>query len=240
MFEKTRAIVLQSLKYSDNSTITTFYTEKLGRLTALIRHSKGKKALSRRGILQPLFLLTINIQYKRNRDIQQCKEIVNSPVFSEIPFDINKSSISMFIAEFLSKTLKEEESNEQLFEYISNSIQILDKSVEGYSNFHILFLIQLTKFLGFQPTQNHNEINIYFNLVKGKFSSNYSKGESLDSETSLKLNKLLSQKMVEIRPVGLSREQRNNLLDSMVRYYQFHLPNIGTIKSIGVLKELYS
>lgn len=241
MFESTCALVLNRIKYSDSSSITQLYTQKFGRLSVLIRHSKNKKSVSKKSILQPLFLLDVNIQYKKSREIQQCKEIVNNPVFQDIPFNIVKSSIVLFLAEFLTKVLKEEETNPSLFEFLSSSIQLFDQTEKEASNFHIVFLYELSKFLGFYPKNNYSEINRFFNLRDGY----YSKFRESDQ---ISLNEILSEQLYQVSQKGLrfmneiklSREQRNNLLKVLITYYRFHLPEIGKIKSIDVLNQLFS
>lgn len=240
MFEKSSGIVLHNVKYSDNSSIVTLYTQKFGRLAVLIRHPKSKKSLSRRSILQPLFLLNLNIQYRKNRDIQQCKEIINTPVFSDIPFNILKGSIAMFLSDFLHKVLKEEEPNELLYEFLFNSIQVLDQTNRSSSNFHLVFLYQLSRFLGFQPEENYSNNHLYFHLVKGRFSSQFESTEtSLDERISLLFRKLSKLKFSNMEEVELSKNERKVLLKGLIKYYNFHLPEIGKIKSLEVLEKIF-
>ncbi len=240
MYEQTRAIVLNSIKYSDNSSITHFYTEKFGRLSVMIRHSKSKKSVSKKSILQPLFLINIDIQYKQNREIQQCKELVNNPLFYDIPFNITKSSIALFLAEFLTKVLKEEETNQPLFEFLSSSIQLLDQSGTGASNFHIVFLYELSKFLGFYPDNNYSEQNCYFNLRDGYYSKFKETEEiSLSNELSVLLSQISHTGFQFLGKIKLSRKRRTELLNALINYYRYHLPEVGKIKSLKVLNEIF-
>ncbi len=240
MYEQIRALVLNSIKYTDNSSIAHFYTEKFGRMSVMIRHSKSKKSVSKKSILQPLFLINIDIQYKQNREVQQCKELVNNPVFHDIPFNITKSSIALFLAEFLTKVLKEEEANQPLFEFLSSSIQFLDQSRAGTSNFHIIFLYELSKFLGFYPDNNYSEQNCYFNLRDG-FYSKFKETEeiSLNKELSEQLSIISHFGFKFLEKIKLSRKQRTELLTAIISYYQYHIPEIGKIKSLEVLNEVF-
>jgi DNA repair protein RecO (recombination protein O) len=241
MFEQTRALVLNTIKYSDNSSITHFYTEKFGRLSVMIRHSKSKKSVSKKSILQPLFLINIDIQYKQNREVQQCKELVNNPVFQHIPFNIAKSSMAMFLAEFLTKVLKEEEPNQPLFKFLSSSIQLLDQSGAGASNFHIVFLYELSKFLGFYPENNYSEQNCYFNLRDGYYSRFKEAEEvSLGNELSKQLNQVSGFGFQFLEKIKLSGKRRTELLNALISYYRYHLPEIGKIKSLEVLNEVFN
>jgi len=240
MFEQTRAIVLNNIKYSDNSSITHFYTEKFGRLSVMIRHSKSKKSVSKKSILQPLFLLNIDIQHKENREVQQCKEMINHPVFQNIPFNIVKSSIAIFLAEFLTKVLKEEEANSSLFEFLHNSIQLFDQTNTGSANFHLVFLYDLSKFLGFYPENNYSPQNSYFNLRDGYYSRYKESNEiSLGKELSMQLNFVCHFGFKSLDRIELSRNQRSKLLYALISYYKFHLPEVGKIKSLDVLNQVF-
>ncbi len=240
MFEETRAIVLNHLKYSDNSAIAHFYTEKFGRLSVMIRHSKSKKSISKKSILQPFFLLKLTIQYKQNREIQQCKEMNNSPIFNDIPFNIVKSSIVMFLVEFLTKVLKEEEANPALFEFLHSSIQLFDQTNVGSANFHLIFLYELSKFLGFYPNDNYTDENCYFNLKEGNYS-NFKEADyiSLNSQQSKLLNQISISGFQSLDKLELSRNQRMTLLNALISYYKFHLPEISKIKSLEVLNQVF-
>lgn len=241
MFESTRALVLNNIKYTDSASITNLYTEKYGRLPVLIRHSKSKKSISKKSILQPLFLLDVNVRYKKNREIQQCKELVNNPIFHDIPFNIIKSSIVLFLAEFLGKVLKEEEANPALFEFLSSSIQLFDKVESGVSNFHIVFLFELSKFLGFYPDKNYSTVNCFFNLRDGYYSKfKETDGISLDAQLSEQLFQVTNNGFQFLGKIKLSRSQRTNLLKSLITYYSYHLPGIGKIKSLEVLNQLFN
>ncbi|MCK7537534.1 MAG: DNA repair protein RecO C-terminal domain-containing protein [Marinilabiliales bacterium] len=101
--------------------------------------------------------------------MQSVKEVRNAFVFSAIPYDLRKSSVALFIAEILYKTIREQEANYELFEYLFHTIQMLDLKPDGISNFHLYFLIQLTKYLGFYPANSYSEINPYFDLQNGSF-----------------------------------------------------------------------
>ena len=240
MYEKTKAIFLNSVKYSDSSSIAHLYTENSGRISVLIRHSKSRKSVSKRSILQPLFLLEIQLSRKQNREIQYAGEISNNPVFNEIPFKIAKSTIAIFIAEVLSKVLKEEEPNPPMFSFLFNSIQLLDHLEQGTGSFHLVFLYELSRYLGFYPNDNFSEENCYFNLVKGRYSSVADVPEiSLDEQLSKDLNNVRTKGFKSISELELSRVQKAGLLDALLKFFHYHLPEMGKIKSVEVLQEIF-
>jgi DNA repair protein RecO (recombination protein O) len=240
MQDKTRGIVLNHVKYSDSVSIAHIYTEHSGRVSVMIRHSKSRKSVSKKSILQPLFLLEMQISKKQNREIQYANEINNSPVFQDIPFNISKSTIAFFVAEVLSKVLKEEEPNPPMFSFLFNSIQLLDHLDHGVGNFHLVFLYELSRFLGFYPVDNYSEQNRFFNLQKGRFTEFIDVPEiSLDEELSKDLFMIKEKGFKSISEIDLSRKHKLNLLEALLKFYQYHLPEMGTIKSLEVLKEIF-
>jgi len=240
MHEQTRAIVLHKIKYTDHSSIVHFYTEKFGRIAAMVRHSTSKKSVSKKSILQPLFLLNLNISYKQNRDIQQCGEMNNFPFFNNIPFNIIKSSISLFLAEMLTRVLKEEETNPPLFEFLFNSFQLFDETATGASNFHLVFLYELSKFLGFYPDNNFSEHNRFFSLRDGFYTSiGESEDVSLNEELSTQIYNISINGFRGLEHIKLSGNQRTKLLSALIKFYQYHLPEIGKIKSLDVLNKVF-
>ena len=240
MIQKTRGIVLHFIKYSETSVIATIYTEKFGRQSFLIKGVRGKKSNIKANILQPLYLLEMEVYNKPNRDLQSIKEVRNAFVFSSIPHDIRKSSISLFIAEILYKTIREQEANAGLFDFLYHNIQLLDLKTEGIPNFHLYFLLQLSKYLGFYPTNNYSLDKTYFDLQNGYFvASKPVHSYYVNPETSQNLSKILLFSDNQHAEVTLSYNQRITLLDKIVDYYYLHIEGLTNIKSLAILKEVF-
>jgi len=241
MLDKTRGIVINHVKYSDSVSIAHVYTEHSGRISVMVRHSKSRKSVSKKSILQPLFLLEMQLSKKQNREIQFASEINNSPVFNDIPFNISKSTIAFFIAEVLGKVLKEEEPNPAMFSFLFNSIQLLDQIELGTANFHLVFLYELSRFLGFYPIDNYSDTNRFFNLRKGRFVENMDDIEiSLDKKLSRDLFLISKKGFKQISEIELSHNERFELIKALLKFYQYHLPEMGKLKSLEVLKELFA
>jgi len=240
MLHKTRGIVLHYIKYSETSVIVTIYTESFGRQSYIINGVRSKKAKIKANILQPLFLLDMEVYHKPKRDLQRVKEVQNTVIFSSLPYDIRKSTLAIFIAEIIYKAIQEQESNPELFEYLYNSVQILDLKESGLSVFHIYFLLQLSKHLGFFPNNNYSEEKCFFDLKAGTFvqikpfHSSY-----LDKEHSLILSQLMNFSADQHESFKIGYKERTELLEKIIEYYRLHNTGISEIKSIGVLKEVF-
>ena len=240
MLFKTRGIVFNYIKYSETSVIVTVYTERFGRQSYLINGVRSKKAKIKANILQPLFLLNMEVYNKPKRDLQRVKEVQNAYIFSTVPYDLKKSTIAIFISEILYKTIQEHEPNPELFEYLYNSIQLLDVKEKGLSGFHIYFLIHLTKYLGFFPNNNFSDKNCYFDLKAGRFVQiRPIHSLSLDKDLSHTFSQMLEFSENQHENVDLSYKDRIQLLGRIIEYYTLHNEGVSSIKSFDVLKEVF-
>ncbi|HEY4788998.1 MAG TPA: DNA repair protein RecO [Bacteroidales bacterium] len=240
MFYKTKAIVLNHLKYGDTSLVVTIYTEALGRKSFLVQGVYKKKSKFHATFFQPLTILDLEVDINPKRELQRIKEISFNTPFHSIPFDITKSAISLFLSEVLHKTLKEEEPNPPLFDYLYHTIQLLDINDTGVANFHLVFLINLTKYLGFYPVNNYSEIDCIFDPVNGKFFSALT-SQSLNSDKVLSswMSRLLNLSFEELETLHMNHQIRNSLLKFIIEFYNLHLGGLTNVKSLPVLQSVF-
>jgi DNA repair protein RecO (recombination protein O) len=241
MLEKTKAIILHQIKYSDSGIIVQMYTEKFGRQSFLIKGMRNRKTGKHNILFQPMFILDLVIYYKTSREMQNIKEFSVFFAPYNIHSNVKKSCVAIFICEMLTSSLREESPNEELFEYIEKAIAYLDNSHEGYTNFHIAFLSGLTSFLGFGPGLQTDSNDIFFDMLNGKFVP-------IPPVHGLYANQNISNILATffiasydtISNINLTGVQRNEVLEILVKYYSLHLPGLKKIKSLEVLKEVFS
>jgi len=240
MLHKTKAIVLNHLKYGDNGLIANIYTETHGRKAFLIQGFYKHKSKFHPTFFQSLTLLNLEIDVNPRRELQRIKEIGFAHPFHSVPFDTVKSSVAIFLAEILYKTLKEEEPNNPLFDFIYHAIQVLDMKDQGIANFHLLFLINLTKHLGFFPIDNYSETNCIFNTANGRFH-HYIPAQFTDSDRFLSawIHDILNASFDQLEALQLNHNTRNGLLRLILDFYHFHLGSLGEIKSLPVLQSVF-
>jgi DNA repair protein RecO (recombination protein O) len=240
MVEKTAAIVLHQIKYTDSSLIVQVYTRKFGRLSFLIKGMRGKKSGKHNIHFQPLSILDIVIYYKQSRGIQVLKESSVSYLPSGIQANIKKTCVAIFLGEVLNSVLKEESPHKELFDYINDSIIYFDKSENRFSNFHIAFLAGLSPFLGFEPGKKENPGNTIFDMMNGTFMQvppvhgNYASVEISDI-----LAKFFVTSWDDIDDIPLPGSKRNEVLETLIRYYSLHLPGLKKINSLEILKDVF-
>ncbi len=241
MTEKTRGIVLHQIKYSDSGIVAWLYTRKFGRQSFLIRGLRNKKSGRHNILFQPMFILDMVIYYKEIREMQTVKEFTASYSPSDIYSNIKKSSVAMFLGEVLASVLREEHPNERLFDFIENSVIYFDTSKEDYANFHLGFLAGLSSYLGFEPQQRKDPSGHYFDMLNGGFvSSPPLHGNYANRELSEILAMLFSSSYDKIKDISLTGVLRNEILETIVKYYSLHLPGLKKINSLEVLKAVFS
>jgi len=225
------------MKYGETGMITTIYTETFGRMSFIMQGIHGKRSTIKANLLRQLSLLEIEVDFKHGRELQRAREIRNILPFGSIPYEISKSTQALFLADLLHKVLREEESQPELFNFLYRSIEMLDLMEDGVANYHLVFLLQLSRYLGFAPTNNFSESNQFFDMIAGKFVlSPPDHPWILKSSESSILAKLLDMgyhNLSEFNPVqGL----RNFFINFIVEYYGLHLGNKLNIKSLEILR----
>lgn len=238
MIHKTSGLVLHTTKYSESGLIVKVYTLDFGLQSYFFYSGKNKRSKNK-ALFQPLALVEILATSSGKGHLQRITEINSIHPYSEIPYNIIKSSIVMFLNEVLYRSLKEAHPDEDLFEFLKNSLLILDLRTENSASFHIYFLIQLSRYLGFYPQGQWSPENSYFDLKEGRFSN-------LIPSHSWYLNKVNSETMYSLinssydsfHRLTILKNQRKELLDFLITYYKLHIASFGEIKSQTVLEEV--
>lgn len=240
MLVKSRCVVLHVLKYTEDAVIVDTFTEKLGKVSFIVKLSHSKRAVVKPGFLQPLSILEVEwnnngANLVRMKTVRVCQQSVS------IPFDSFKAAIAMFLAEFLNYALREEHNAEQLFEYLVRSIEWLDTCNGGYANFHIVFLLRLTRFLGFRPNLEDFQEGWYFDMLNSCFSPQQPlHGHFLLPKEAALLPRIMRMQFATMHLFKFSGHERNTLLRHINDYYRLHIPNFPELKSLDVLRELFS
>ncbi len=241
MLHKTKGIVLRTVDYSDTSIITKIYTEQFGIQSYLIKGAKRKNASVKANLFRPLSLLQLVVYKKEKKQLQVVKEAGAEIHFNSIPNEPAKASILFFINEILLKCLQEEENNPGLFFFLHESIQTLETTEKDFANFHLVFLIRFSRFLGFFPQGSFSESSPVFDLQEGSFTGKEPMHpDFLGKENSRLLSKLIFCNYYSMGNLSLSGKERKNLLDILLHFYHLHLSNMGSIASHKVLEQVFA
>lgn len=241
MLQKTVGIVLHVLKYNDTSHIVEMYTECSGRASFLVPLPRSKKSAVKSVLFQPLSLVEVEVDFRPNAALHKIREAKSYFPFSSIPYDPYKSAIALFLAEFLYRAVREEAENRPLFAYLLHSIIWLDECREEFANFHLVFLMRLSRFLGLYPNLEDYHDGDYFDMLNACFTS--SKPQSHTSyiipQEASRLILLMRMNYDTMHLFGMNRQERARCLAIINAYYRLHLPDFPALKSLEVLKELF-
>lgn len=237
MAASVKAIVLSKIKYRDNDLIVSCYTQHRGLSSYLIRGAYKNKRSGTIAYYQLLSQLEIVETYKPNQSLHYIKEVKSSFVYSTLHTNVIKSSIVLFLSEVLANVLKEEEQNTLLFDYLETALQWLD-SETNYANFHLLFLLKLTKHLGFYPDSTNKEAGI-FNLLSGYFELNTKQIYAVSTENNTILKQLLGMNFDGLNTVKLHAEQRQAFLQMLMQYFELHLGYFKKPKSLQIFNQVF-
>jgi DNA repair protein RecO (recombination protein O) len=242
MLHKTRGIVLHTTNYSESSVIARIYTELFGLQGYLINGVRNKKAKVKFNLLQPLSLLNLVVYHKEKGGLQRISEIRPDYVFTSLPYRIVKSSICLFMTEVLNKVIHEEEVNPGLFEFIYNStciLDLLDETDGGCGNFHLAFLLQLSKHLGFFPYGAYTESRSYFNLKDGVYQGTKPLHPlHVEKPLSEAFYQLSTLPYASINTVKISKADRKELVEKLLSFYELHVNGFSQVYSHYIFEEI--
>ena len=238
MLVATQAIVISALRYAEADLIVKLYTKKSGLKSYLLRSVlKSKKGKFRASQFQPLTQLDIVANHKDKGNLEYLKEVKLSTSYNSLHLDIQKSTVVLFLAEFLKEAIREEEPNPHLFNYIIEALQWFD--AHKSANFHLLFMLNLTKYFGFYPDTSNQQYH-YFNLQDGIFQSESTNPYCFEGDSINNLKELLGITFDDLKVIKLNQNTRLGVLSVLLTYYQLHLHGFKTPKSLTVLKEIFS
>ena len=235
----TRAIVLSSLKFGDTSLIVKIFTLSDGLKSYLLKGVlTSKKGKLKAAYFQPLTQLELVANHKNKGTLETIRETRITYHYQTLHFGISKNAITLFLAEMLANSIQEEERNEGLFYYVESALQWLDTNSK-ITNFHIYFLIGLTKYLGFYPDTT-NTSGTYFDLLEGEFTNALTLNPYLSGENLSFFKRFLGINFDAIHKVKMKKANRQELLQSLVLYFELHLQGFRKPKSLAILNEVFS
>ncbi len=221
MLHKTRGVVFRFTKYGETSIIVSIFTELFGLQSYIVNGVRTKSAKNKIALFQPLTLLDLVVYHRENADILRIKEVKCLHAYQTIHNDIRKSAIAIFLNEVINRGVKDQSHANEICEFLIHSLITLDET-KVPENFHLIFLLKLSRYLGFGPQTKEEVLGVWLiseeeedilaNLINAEYNSN----------------------------ITMSYTSRSKLLEALLRFYATHIDNFGEIKSVQVLKEMFN
>lgn len=206
----------------------------------MINGVRKAKARTPANMLQVMNLVDIVAYEREDRDLNRLKEVRLAQPYRQIPFDLKRGTLGLFILEMTRKSVREAEANESLFDYIFQSFTFLDTTEQPVANYHIHYLLGLTVYLGFLPMGSWSERLPFLDLRRCAFVAHPpNHPDYLTEELSAALYSFLVCQREEIAQLGINRKTRNELLDAVLHMYRHQIESLGEINSLSVLREVF-
>ena len=241
MLIKSRAIVLHTLKYNDESLIVELLTEATGCVSFIVRISRSGRAAVRHMLFRPLALLDVEWNHRGGSGLRRLKSALPAVPLVSLPYEPHKTTMALFLAEFLHHAVRTAQEPGLLFDYIFQSVEWLDTTNGSCANFHIVFLLRLARFLGFEPNLSEAGPQTYFDLEGGRFTQTRPQHPNIIlPEEAARLPLLMRMNFATMHLFRFSGNERSRLLEHINTYYRLHLPSFPELKSLSVLREVFA
>ena len=241
MQEKTCGVVLRTVKYGDNTLIADVYTETRGTVSFAVKLPRSRKSSLRGVMFRPLSVLEIDFEYRLRTGLQRISDVRFAYAYTSLPYHPYKASIALFLSEFLCRVLKNESENAPLFAYLTYSLQWLDAAERAFSNFHLVFIPRLTRFLGFYPNVEDYHAGDFFDMQNACFvSSPPGHHAFLRPDEAAVIPLFMRMNYDSMRFFVMNRRDRDRYVEVLNDYYRLHVPEFPELKSLDVLKEVFS
>lgn len=240
MLSKTKGLVLNTINYNDKYALAQIFTESFGKVTYMVPKTKSKGSKVPKFLFSPLAILDLEVEHLAAREIQRIREARSCLYLYDISGSLSKISMAFFLSEFLSRVLRDANDSHLLFNFLNHSVQILEMTDKSIANFHLVFMLKLSHFMGFYPNLEEYKENSLFDMINGEFvvqqplHSHY-----LNRHDSKALSQFVRITYENMHHFVFSRQDRINIINRILEYYRLHLYDFPSLKSLDVLHELF-
>lgn len=246
MLHKTKGIVLRSVKYGETSLVVTIFTEGFGLQSYIVNHVRiaPKKGGAGKGMyFQPSAILELVAYHNPAKNLQRVREYRWAFLYQHVLSDIRKNAVALFLVELITKCVKEQEENAELFYFLEDALHHLDEASDAVTaNFPLFFALHLAVFFGFRISDEYSTEKHYLDLQEGTFVDEQPRHPHYlqDREAEAVSHVLKVQVPAELEDLVLNGEIRRRILHSLEIYYALHIPDFGTMRTLPVLREVMS
>ncbi len=238
MLVNTNAIVISAIKYAEADLIVKCYTQTSGLKTYMLRGIfKSRRGKFKTSLFQPLTQLELVAKHKDRGTMEYLQDAKILRHYNSLHTHVVKGTLVLFLSEVMRSAIQEEEQNESLYNFLETTINWLDAH-DQIANFHLLFLLKLTRFLGFYPDEVQDN-NSYFNLLEGVFQDAKTSPYCIEGPNLVLLKQLIGTNFDDLKEIKLSQSGRSNFLNMLLSYYQLHIDSFKKPKSLSVLNEIF-
>ena len=193
------------------------YTEAFGRCSYVMTWPRGRSCKIPRSLFMPLSLLEIEDTHFPKRDLHRLTEAHACLPMSRIALDPVRNALALFLAEVLYRVVRDREPDQGLFDYLAESVALLERLDQGIANFHIVFLMGLTRFLGIFPNLEGYRPGVLFDLREGAFTDRLPYGALRLLAPGAGLDPAEDHRLLPVAPAGVPRDPLARHFSGLVR-----------------------
>lgn len=236
---KSKGIILKQIKYGETSIITDIYTRERGMRSFVVNGVRSKSKSKKAAHFKPMNLVEFVGYEKDEQKLGRIKDIRPYYLYQNLYFDVIKSSVAMLLCECSRNAISEPEAYTDLYDFLETWFITLDQTTQKLGLFPHLFLIKFSSFLGFEPNNNFTDIYGIFDLYDGVFKPNSFDGKYImTGENSSFLDQILRSDLGNIGDLRIPKNNRNAILEDLIKYYTLHLPHFSALKTLPVLRQI--
>lgn len=234
MLLSSEGVVISSLKYGDSAIISKVFSKERGIISLISNRTKKKKGGSSSGIFQAFNLVQFVCYFSNRSSVHRIKEIQFSSRSRPDVENVPKNALKFFLAEFISKVIKEEEQNANLYHFLEKKVCSLNAQQEQLGSFHILFLVELLEEIGIHPLLREGDH--YFDLLEGSSCTTRPSHPNFYEEDDYLL---FYRAFLQFEKLGKSEKSR--LLSLLISFYNVQLGGgLENLKSRSVLEVVFN
>ncbi len=238
MLTKTHGLVVRVIKYGESSLIFDLYTRELGLSSYIVGGVRKAKSRTPASLFQLMNWIEVVAYVKDADKLHRVKEVRPLYHYQSVPFDIQKRSIALFMTEIVQKTIKERETNEALYSFLFDTFTYLDHTDDRVHNTHLVFLIELSQYLGFTPHGSWQADRPYLDMLKGTYVPTSHPMYTLSADQSAEISLCSAESISTAHRLRLTREQRQRIIRNLLSFYRLHIERLSEIHTHQILADV--
>ena len=243
---RTKAIVLNSIRWQDSSKIVSLFTENAG-IVKVIARGAFRSNSPFAGKLESMLIVEAIILVKESRSLQILKEIEVTDTLSRIKSDMNIYPYGFAILEIVSQLFNDHPADPVFYNFIVTMLESIQK-IKNPAVVILYLLLKVASYLGFKPNlqtcqsgemQNCDQ-SVFLSLDDGSIfwqncgiiGSNILK---LKREEFYYLKNLQNWNHRRITDIINDHPNLDNLTQLMLNYINFHLEHELRMSALHML-----
>jgi len=239
--QQTEAVVLHRIPYRETSLIIHTYSRDVGRIDGIVSGVRKKKSKMPAGMFQPGHFIEMRASALKQGALNRIIDAKPAFIYRNLITDVSKSSISFFVGELLKEVLKTGDGDADLYDWIRTFYKHLDETSTAVSNLPIVFMAELSMFLGIQPSVGFDSYFPFIDLLSGVGCSE--RPDHLyyvEGDVAHHFADMVNTELIDCHDILMQKSTRHLVLQAWMDYYRIHIDQFRPLKSVDILKTIFS